>query len=72
MPHKRKATGGDGGFQNDALMGACASYYSTLSHAKQAPCRWLSRAIMALALALVDAGDAIAGLALRLACEGAV
>ncbi len=72
MPHKRKATGGDGGFQNDAQSRACVPFhYSTLSHAKQA-LRFASRAVMCLALALVTAGDALAGLALRLACEGAV
>jgi hypothetical protein len=44
-------------------------YYNATRRACQALCHLLSRAIMGLALALVNVGDHLAGAALRLACE---
>lgn len=74
MSYKRKAAGGNGGLYQIAPVcaGVSTSNYTTtasLRQAKQAFYRLLSRAMMRVALILVDAGDDLAGAALRVACE---
>lgn len=46
-------------------------HYTLFPSVMQYPCRWLSRLVMRAALALVNAGDCLAGLAVLLDCYAA-